>query len=64
MIQISIDGLNVNCDVLKIHSKYREENELSELVNIGSWGLHVVHGALRTGMMETDCEIHKALHAM
>ena len=58
MIQISMDSLDVNCDVLKIHSKYREENQLSELVNIGSWGLDVVHGALRTGMMETDYKIH------
>ena len=53
-----MDSLDVNCDVLKIHSKYREENQLSELVNIGSWGLDVVHGALRTGMMETDYKIH------
>ena len=59
-----MDSLDVNCDVLKIHSKYREENQLSELVNIGSWGLDVVHGALRTGMMETDYKIHKALHAI
>ena len=59
MIQITMDGANVNWDLLKILSKYREENELPELVNIGSCGLHVMHGSLRTGMMETDREIHK-----
>ena len=64
MIHMSMDGPSVNWDVLKIHSKYREEHELSELINIGSCGLHVMHGALRAGIMETDWKIHKALHAV
>ena len=45
------------------HSQYREEKELAQLVIIGSCGLHIVNGAFRTGMMETDWDIHKVLHA-
>ena len=63
LLQISMDGTNVNWDVLKRHSQYREEKELAQLVIIGSCGLHVVNGAFRTGMMETDWDIHKVLHA-
>ena len=63
-LQVSMDRPNVNWDVLKLHSSYREQNEFSKLNNIGSCGLHVLHGALRTGLMETDWEINKVLHAM
>ena len=64
LLQISMDGPNVNWDVLKRHSQHREEKELAQLVIIGSCGLHVVNGAFRTGMMETDWDIHKVLHAV
>ena len=63
LLEISMDGPNVNWDVLKRHSQYREEKELAQLVIIGSCGLHVVNGAFRTGVMETDWDIHKVLHA-
>ena len=64
LLQISMDGPNVNWDVLKCHSQYREEKELTQLVIIGSCGLHVVNGAFRTGMKETNWDIHKVLHAV
>ena len=64
LIQILMDGPNVNWDVLSLHSSYREKNEFSRLINIGSCGLHVLHGALQTGIMETDWEVNKVLHAM
>ena len=64
LIQISMDGPNVNWDVLSLHSSYREKNEFSRFINIGSCGLHVLHGALQTGIMEKDWEVSKVLHAM
>ena len=64
LLQISMDGPNMNWNVLKRHSQYREEKELAQLVIIGSCGLRVVNGAFRTGMMETDWDIHKVLHAV
>ena len=61
-----MDGPNVNWDVLKLHSSYRDQSEFSRLTNIGSCGLHVLHRALRLmeTWMETDWEINKVLHAL
>ena len=64
LIQISMDGPNVNWDVLSLHSSYREKNQFSRLINIGSCGLHVLHSALQTGIMKKDWEVSKVLHAM
>ena len=64
LVQILMDGLNVNWDVLSLHSSYREKNEFSGLINIGSCGLHVLHSALQTRIMETDWKVNKVLHAM
>ena len=58
LIQISIDGPNVNWKVTE------KKNEFSRLINIGSCGLHVLHGALQIGIMETDWEVSKVLLAM
>ena len=41
-----------------------KKNEFSRLIKIGSCGLHVLHGALQTGIMEKDWEVSKVLHAM
>ena len=64
MIQLSMDGPNVNWDVLKRLSLSSEEKDSSKLINIGSCGLHVVHGALQTGTVATGWDINKVLHAM
>ena len=42
----------------------RKKIELSRLMNIGICGLHMLHGALQTGIMETDWKVSKVLHAM
>ena len=60
MIQLSMDGPNVNWDVLKRLSHPREE-ECSKVINIGSCGLH---GALQTGTVATGWDINKVLHEM
>ena len=59
-----MDGPHVNWDVLSLHSSYREKNALSRLTNIGSIGLHVLHGALKAGITETDRKFIKVLQAM
>ena len=59
-----MDGSNVNLNVLKLYSSCREQNEFSKLINMGSFGLHVLRGALQTVMMETDWEINNILHGM
>ena len=64
LLQVLMDGPDVNWNVLELHSSCREQNEFSKLINIGSCGLLMLHGALRTGLMETNWEINKVLHAM
>ena len=44
-----MDGPNVNGNVLSLHSSYREKNQFSRLINIGSCGHHVLRSALQTG---------------
>ena len=64
LIQISMDGPNVNWDVLKTHSQHRAKEEMPSLIELGSCGLHIVHGALQTGMKESGWKPEKVLHAM
>ena len=64
LIQISMDGPNLNWDVLKKHSQHRAKEEMPSLIELGSCGLHIVYGALQTGMKESDWKLEKVLHAM
>lgn len=63
--QLSMDGPNVNH---KLHSLL--QNDLKEncgsksLLNIGSCGLHIVHGAFRTGHKSTSWDLNKFLYAI
>ena len=59
-----MDGPNVNWHVLKKHIQFREGKEFPELINIGSCGLHILHGALQTGTLKTGWEVNKVLHGM
>lgn len=65
MLQISMDGPNVN---LKLHSLL--QNDLKEnfgsqsLLDIGSCGLHIVHGAFKTGHKSTSWDLNKFLYAI
>ena len=47
MFQVSMDGPIVNLKFIKKLQKDRLENEQHELINMGSCGLHTIHGAFR-----------------
>ena len=53
-IQLSMDGHSVNSKVLSEIKKERKEAGLNKLINIGSWNLHVVHGALQSATESTS----------
>ena len=53
IFQISMDGPSVNLKFLEKVQKDRKENEQPELVNIGSCGLHPLHGAFKCGVEST-----------
>ena len=49
LIQISMDGPNFNWKFLELSAESRVEAEIPSLINIGSCGMHVMHGAFKTG---------------
>ena len=65
MVQVSMDGPNVNWKML---SKITEERSSTEhypgLINVSSCSLHVVHGAFRSGESKTKWEIDTLLKAL
>ena len=54
MIQISMDGPNVNWKFFKLISEKISLDYGTKLINIGSCGLHVVHNCFKTGSTATD----------
>ena len=56
LVQLSMNGPNVNWafyEVLQSYCKIEDPNA-SSLLNIGSCGLYVLHGAYKTGHEKTD----------
>ena len=64
LLQISIDGPSVNWAFLKEIQKHREQEELSQLIIVGSCGLHIIHGAFQTGATTTCSNIKGILKAI
>ena len=58
MIQISMDGPNVNWKVMKLFfkEKYQRNPEDPQLLETGSCGIHTVHGAYKTGCEATGIQ--------
>ena len=54
LTQVSMDGPNVNLKFLNVLQKQRAENQLSQLVDIGTCNLHIVHGAFQAGAVASD----------
>ena len=54
MLQVSMDGSNVNWKLYdSIVEEQNENDDYPDLIDIGSCSLHVVHGAFRTGVQKT-----------
>lgn len=60
ILQISMDGPNVNLSFLKkFQDKIKEDNpDGKNLVNIGVCGLHVVNGAIKTGLQDVNWDVN------
>ena len=61
MYQISMNGPSVNWKFLSEIQKNRNENKQHELIDIGSCGLHIIHGAFKTGAEKTDWNIKQTM---
>ena len=63
-IQISSDGPNVNLKFFQLINEERCTAELPSLLNIGTCGLHTIHGSLKAGVKSTDWNTGKILKSM
>ena len=63
LLQLSMDGPNTNWSVLKLLQEDRCEKDYPNIIDIGSYSLHVVHGAFKSGIEATnwDLKIMKAM---
>ena len=57
MLVLSMDGQNTNWSVFEKLNAHREKNELPQILEIGSCGLRVIHGAFQTGVKATGWEL-------
>ena len=66
MLQISMDGPNTNWKFYDTFIQQRQESDpdILMLVNIGSCGLHVVHGAFKYGASKTEWKLDGILRAV
>ena len=61
IIQLSMDGPNVNWAVFKKLSEQVCDNTGRNLLNVGSCGLHTVHGAIQTGLSKSSWDLDNIL---
>ena len=64
MSMLGMDGPNVNCLIFDKLNGEREKHNHSPLYNMGSCGLHSIHGAFKTGMISCGWEINKIMKSM
>ena len=59
-----MDGPSTNWNVLQLLQEDCKEKEHSAIINIGSCGLHVLHGAFKVGMEAAGWDVGKVLKSM
>ncbi len=64
MIQLSMDGPNVNWKFFGDLQDQMKEDHKVGLLNLGSCGLHIVHNSFRTGMSATGWDVPAFLSAI
>ena len=63
LLQISMDGPSVNWKFLKLYSETIARDSGARSIDIGSCGLHIVHGAYKDGGRLSEFPVSKALKA-
>ena len=64
IIQISMDGPSVNWKFLELYNNKLREIYQKTLLNLGSCGLHVLHGSYQTGRSVAEWNINLILRSM
>ena len=64
LVQVSIDGPNVNWNFYRDLFQERRGEELPDLLNIVSCGLHVVHGSFQRGAKQSGWNLANILRSL
>lgn len=62
--QVSMDGPSVNWKLFDMLQDKVEKDTGNKFLNIGSCGLHVIHGALKDGFFKSDNGVHNFLSSL
>ena len=60
LLQVSFDGPDVNLSFLDLLEEDRNEKELSQLVHIGTCGLHTLHNSMKHNSTNNSLSHHPA----
>ena len=63
LLQVSSDGPNVNLAFLDLLNEHRSDNELSGLINIGTYSLRIIHNSIKHGENSSGWKINKLLQS-
>ena len=64
LLQLSMDGPSVNWNVLDIVSEKRNENEFEQLLVIGSYSQHLLHGVFKNDGTITKWDLGEILKSV
>ena len=63
-LHISSDRPNMNLLFLKVRAEMRKNEELSQLIDLGTCGLHTAHNAFKHGEKASDWQLKKLMSSM
>ena len=63
LVQLSMDGPRVNIKLLQVVQDDRKDKELPHLLDIGTCGLHTLHGSFKTDIEKSEWEIKSLMKA-
>ena len=61
IFQVSMDGPSVNWKFLEKLTNERKDKDFHQLIDIGSCGLHIIHGAFKNGAETSELNLKETL---
>ena len=63
LVQLSMDGPSVNVKLLQVVQDVRKDKGLPHLLDIGTCGVHTLHGSFKTGIEKSEWEMKSLMKA-
>ena len=63
LVQLSMDGPSVNIKLLQVVQDDRKDKGLPQVLDIGSCGLHTLHGSFKMGIEKSEWEMKSLMKA-